>query len=132
MYAELTAAWQRLAKAKFTRHILPIWSESQFKCQPVSKSAETILVKSCFRQNYTRTFLAEHSNIKSTLCRLCKAEPETIEHLFMECKAAETQRTILRKAMGDQEFTLKSILGTEQTLRHTEIFISKSNFVTLL
>ena len=130
MYAETTASWQRQGKANFTKHILPIWCETQFE-QPLSKATETVLIKSCFTQNYTRSFLARHSTSEPT-CRLCKNAPETIEHLFLYCPEVDTEREKLKKAMDGKEFNLKSILGTKENIRSTEVFISRSNFSALL
>ena len=38
-------------------------------------------------------------------------------------------RIDLKKAMDGKAWSLQSILGLEETMRHTEIFISKSKFV---
>ena len=62
-------------------------------------------------------------------CRLCKSGPETIEHLFLICPEVETQRTELKEAIDGNAWNLRSILGLDETMRHTEIFISKSKFV---
>ena len=88
MFAETTASWQRQCKAEFTKQILPIWCESHFE-QPLSKATETVLIKSCFTQNYTRSFLTKHSTSDST-CRLCNNAPETIEHLFYTVPKSES------------------------------------------
>ena len=82
-----------------------------------------------FSQNYTLTFTEKYQPNTKNVCRLCKSGPQNIEHLFLTCPAVEAQRTELKKAIDGKAWSLRSILGLEETMRHTEIFISKSKFV---
>ena len=111
MFSELTETWQRLDKAAFTKHILPIWRDLSFS-SPYSKATETVLIKSCFAQNFTLNFKHKHTPSTTNRCRLCKAEPETIEHLYLRCNAVDTQRNVLKEALGGKELSLRNILGT--------------------
>ena len=132
MYNELTETWKTQAKASFTRNILPTWKPWKFNKHPFSKATETVLIKSCFEQNFTLSFKNKCNPATIKTCRLCKSNPETIEHLFLKCPVVEKQRENLRKAMDGEEFDLRSILGKEATMRFTEIFISESKFVRFL
>ena len=94
-----------------------------------SKPTESLLIRSCFAQNYTLSFSQKCLVNTINQCRLCKSSPETIEHLFLECPEVETQRMELKKAMDGKAWSLRSILELQETMRQTEIFISKSKFV---
>ena len=72
MFSELTESWQRLDKAAFTRQILPTWHDLRFQI-PYSKVSETVMIKSCFAQNFTLNFKHKHSPTTTNRCRLCKA-----------------------------------------------------------
>ena len=131
MFSELTETWQRLDKAAFTRHILPTWRDLSYST-PYSKATETVLIKSCFAQNFTLNFKHKHTPSTNNQCRLCKAEPESIEHLYLRCNAVDSQRNVLKEALEGKELSLLNILGDVETMRQAEIFISKSKFVDLL
>ena len=115
--------------ASFTKQILPHWRKIKFPKRPLSKATESLLIRSCFSQNYTLSFTEKYQANTKNECRLCKSGPENIEHLFLTCPAVEAQRTELKKAIDGKAQSLRSILGLEETMRHTEIFISKSKFV---
>ena len=118
--------------SKFTRHIFPDWQCFEFPKSPYSKATECVLIKSCFEQNYTRSFKHKCNPNTSSLCRFCKSAPETIRHLFLECECFNKQRETLRSTIGETELSLPLILGAQETMRSTEIFISSSKFVQLL
>ena len=111
------------------KQILPHWRQIKFPERPLSKATESLLMRSCFSQNYTLSFTEKYQANTKNECRLCKSGPENIEHLFLTCPAVEAQRTELKKAIDGKAWSLRSILGLEETMRHTEIFISKSKFV---
>ena len=131
MYQEFTETWQKQKKASFTRKILPYWRMSYFDKHPISKASETVLIKSCFEQNFTLSFKKKYKPESNDTCRLCMSSTETIEHLFLECPEVDDQRMKLKEAMDCDALDLQSILGKEATMRFTEIFISESKFVGL-
>ena len=120
MFSELTETWQRLDKAAFTRHILPNWRDLSYS-SPYSKATETVLIKSGFAQDFTLNFKHKHTHSTTNQCRLCKAAPETTEHLYLRCNAVGTHRSVLKEALGCKELSLEHILGGAETVRHAEI-----------
>ena len=100
MFCELSEKWKSQRKAKHTRSILPEWGPRAFNKQIPSKSSESWMMRCCFSQNFTRSFKKTCNPCASDVCRGCKAAPETISHIILECPIAAVQRENLRNEIG--------------------------------
>ena len=126
MYSELTMKWKLQRKAAHTRSILPEWKPKAFSKIIPSKSSESWMMRCCFSQNFTRSFKKTCNPCASDVCRGCKAAPETISHIILECPIAAVQRENLRNEIGVDDFDLPRILGSADSMRATLNFISSS------
>ena len=131
MFNELSVQWSQQQKAKFTRSIIPTWKPFDFSKLIPSKRSEVWMMRCCFAQNFTRTFKRTCNLRTDALCRGCRAAPETIDHIILECPVAHDQRENLKNEVEFNEFNLQNILGTAESMRATLKFISGSKLDTI-
>ena len=53
----------------------------KFVKEITNKTSESILIRSCFSQNFANLFKSKYDNSLNTTCRACGSQDETIEHI---------------------------------------------------
>ena len=121
MFKELSHAWATLKVGRFTFELFPTWKPRFFSRFHVSRRAECYYIRSCFAQNDSRASRARITPNLPTTCPHCKQSPETVEHIYTQCKCFADARATHFAHLPN--LSLRDLLSDENASIHVQKFL---------
>ena len=125
MFQELNSKWQRYNACRCGHLVNPTWIEKRMYKKMFSKLTTTWMHRLAVGRGPTYHWKYVTKQRDNEFCRLGCDDPETIQHIFVDCHVNVDKREILRKKCREEELelTLPNIFSNEELHYRAEQFI---------
>ena len=98
IYKELNIQWSSYDGAHTCHNIHPIWKPLRWKREMKSKLTCSWYHSVAVGRGRFRSRLFDYGKAASPVCRFCRSEDETVEHIFFSCPILSDNRSLLQSA----------------------------------